>query len=217
MLDGLFACADCGYLANGCDAILIDPPDGNYVGDSESVKVVLAKNKMAYIGCPECNSPNVYFSRKKRVITNNFPAHEIPQPVDKRISNIRQTIVSESPAIGGGKNVCAKVDVEIDGEIDILPQEDHVDDIFGSLDEELVGSTDESLQETEKLIKTKKIVKLQSGEEREIDVSKTGIGKIRQHVPRELYKRKCNRCESEFQTKHQDMLICKKCTSGFTK
>lgn len=216
MLNGLLACADCGFFGKGSDAVLLDPPDGNFVGENEAMKPVLTKNKMTYVGCPECKSPNVYFSRQsQQMLTNHFPANEVPQPSALKIKKLTSRVISESPSIGGGKNVVIATEAEMDDES--LPDDvdDLADDIFSSLDEEVIGEQKE-VEIDEPSLSKMQVVKLKSGEKREIDPSKTATGKERKHVPRPIFRRQCKGCRSKFETKHTDMLICSDCAQGYT-
>lgn len=215
MFDGIFICADCGFVGKGTDAVLVSPEDGGFVGENEAVKPLLLKNKMGYAGCPECSSPNVYFSRPK-MSGVNIPAHTIPQPVAPA-RKITERVVSSKPALAGGKNVTSV----IESEPEVIDEEQ---DIFGDLEEDALIVEDDFVEEQpeqpapkRKAGGTKTVIKLRGGETKEIDTSQTGVGKIREYVKRGAFKRQCRSCGREFETKHPDMLVCRPCTEGFTK
>lgn len=242
-----FICGDCGNM--GEEPSLFEVPNGQYVGESKLAVKFAKKTQMGYMGCPECQSPNVYFDIPEE-------DEKFEDVVDEDEDELEEEYEDEDD----GQD---EIDLgEVDEDVSLDVEDTDVDE------EEIVEVPKKrkkkrkkkvvSADEPKKAIKVKKkkkkrkhsgdvqpqlapegkkvmsslaglseggdVVKVSHTVPQEVNPSVAAasnvaneLGNVNRHPkrPKRLYRRECRECFNDFKTKHQDVLLCKRCLRRF--
>jgi Zn finger protein HypA/HybF involved in hydrogenase expression len=185
-MDRYFICGECGQMGHDNEIEYFKPPNGEYFTENEAMQKILQKNDLSYAGCPECQSPNVYYGVESKSPTRK----ETHKPVS--LKETKTVSVNEDDQIDSVLFENAASSSSVTPAADLKAQE--------------VGG--EVIRNVPKKVSTRNAIGVS---EDEIDRSKLGTGKKRKHVRRRKYKRECKKCYNNFETKHTHVFYCSKC------
>lgn len=186
-----FICGDCGHIGN--ESKFFQVPKGSYQGDSEIANRYARSNNMKYMGCPDCQSPNLYFDNQNETsLDNDILFDENNHTKDKKDKDY----ISTSDENSNNNSFVPQ----------IAPPGQIVNSVFDGMIE---GST---------LIDSKQSVP-QEVDPSNIPNNNIVLGDINKQPKRQkrMFRKKCYDCGDKFETKHSEIRLCKRCLQGLTR
>jgi hypothetical protein len=194
-----FICGDCGFIGDTYE--FFNVPENAHQGESKLAVRYAISNKMKYMGCSDCQSPNLYFN------INNMESSEDILFDQNEISEIVESKKK--------KTINQKENKEIEVKSD---KEKHSYTPQIAPPGQIVNSAFEGFIQGSVLLENQRVVP------EEVDIAKISdnnivIGDINKYPkrPKRRFKKKCNDCGSNFETKHQDIRLCSRCLQGLTR
>lgn len=230
-----FICGDCGE--TGDQLRFFKVPSDGYQGESKLAVKFAKKCGMGYVGCPECKSPNLYFDIdevEEPEVEDAEDDDEIdlddvddldddeededeeeeddeppppPKPKKKKKNKRKKKAVSADDSEKPRKKKKRKKKRKASGDFQpqLAPEGKRVTSPLAGMSEGKVVQASHTVpQEVNLNIAAASDVANELG-----DVTRFP------RRPRRMYRKECRECFDDFETKHQDVVHCKKCLKRF--